>query len=75
MRLFLVKFQKGIIEPNLPQKGWKADESYPVHDVWKYSTKDKETNLYHTVTKFLVCNPITGEMRWIDAKGLLYVSE
>lgn len=75
MRLFLAKFQKGIIDPKQPQKGWKDDEVYPVFHVWVYSKKDKETDTWVTVTKYLVCNPTTGEMRWVDAKGLIYAGE
>ena len=75
VHLFMVKFQKGLIDPKKPDKGWKADEPYPVFDVWKYSKLDKETGIYVTVTKLLICNPSTGEMRWAEAKGLVYTGE
>ncbi len=74
MHLFLVKFQKGVIEGGI-QKGWREDTSYPVYDIYKYTKKDKETETSHIVTKFLVCNPDTGEMRWVDAKGLKYIGQ
>jgi len=75
MHLFLVKFQKGIITKGDNEKGWHNETSYPVFDVYKYTKKDKETEISHIITKFLVCNSETGEMKWIDAKGLFYAGE
>ena len=52
----------------------KAEMPYCVLDVWKYREKNKETDTYSIVTKFLVGDDSTGLLHWVDSHGIDFIS-
>ena len=79
MRLFLVRSQV-TKDPKTQQEictiRWmKRGDSYPVFEVYKYMQTDKETQEKKIVTHFLVGDPGSGRLAWIDARVVDFVGE
>jgi len=56
-----------------PMVAWlEGDKAYPVIDVYKYLEKNKETGKSTFKTWFLVGNPVTGEMGWVESHTVSY---
>jgi len=53
----------------------KRGDSYPVFEVYKYMQTDKETQEKKIVTHFLVGDPGSGRLAWIDARVVDFVGE
>jgi len=74
--LFFVKVKlievKGSKEPK-PAINWMAPEaSYAVLDVYTWHRTDKDTGVVTVFSKFLIGDPVTGFLHYVDPQGVLY---
>jgi len=51
----------------------RKDMPYCVLDVWKWREKNKETETYTVVTKFLIGDQETGILHWVDSHGVDFI--